>query len=206
MPLTEGSPDPIGMQKLLQRSFIGTCRVSVAQLELTSFGRPLRQLGVQKLQKAIREHGFIESFAPLVCLTENLASLDSLPSDALMRVIDGNHRVAALKANDEEDDKAASSVIVRVHTAMDDTMMRMVAEGERRWNMLSRYAGSSSAVSSLSRKFRLGNVRWNRHSSYLVRPQLSCSQMAPCPFHGRCLRSCRRAPFFVQPIGGFVRR
>lgn len=68
----------------------------------------------------------------MVCLTEDVGDTcwDDLPPDIHLRVMDGNHRVAALKANGEEDDKAASSIIVLVHAVMDNTIMRTVAEGE----------------------------------------------------------------------------
>lgn len=68
-----------------------------------------------------------------MCLTEDVGdtSLKDLPPNTHLRGIVDNHRVTTLKVNDEEDDKAAPSIIVRVHAAMDNTMMRMVAEGRR---------------------------------------------------------------------------
>ena len=46
-----------------------------------------------------------------------------------MKVIDGNHRVAALKASDKEAGRPPSMVMVRVvHDPMEVSMMKMVAK------------------------------------------------------------------------------
>ena len=47
-----------------------------------------------------------------------------------MKVIDGNHRVAALKASDKEAGRPPSMVMVRVHDPMEVSMTKMVAEGK----------------------------------------------------------------------------
>lgn len=131
MPPKQSGIAPGGMQKLLERSFIGNSRVSIDHLEMTTVGRAQRQSGIKELQTAIRDNGFIESFAPLVCLPGDLQGslLSDIPSGTTMRVIDGNHRVAALKANDEEAGRPPSTILVRVHNPMESTMMKMVAEG-----------------------------------------------------------------------------
>ena len=52
------------MQKLLERIFLGSLTVSVANLELPSLGRGLRESGNKELQGAIDKNGFMEIFNP----------------------------------------------------------------------------------------------------------------------------------------------
>lgn len=130
----EGSS--VGMSKLLAKFFIGVIRVSIRRLELTSIGRAQRQAGVVALTKQIESDGFDENFAPIVCLVHPLAvdqSLETLMTgeEIRPRVIDGNHRVAALLEIDDKTKPASPRVIrVRVHQPMPPATERMVAAGK----------------------------------------------------------------------------
>lgn len=125
-----------GISKLLAKFYIGSPRVSIRDLELTSVGRAQRQAGIVALKKQIESDGFDESYAPIVCLVNPLPQEQSLDTvlaagDMRLRVIDGNHRVAALQQIDEETKPPSPRVIsVRVHQPMPQATERMVAAGE----------------------------------------------------------------------------
>ncbi|CAB1120660.1 unnamed protein product [Ectocarpus sp. CCAP 1310/34] len=125
----------VGISKLLAKFYLGSHRVSIRGLELTSIGRAQRQAGIVALKKHIESDGFDESYAPIVCLVNPLPQEQSLGTvlaagDIKLRVIDGNHRVAALQQIDEETKPTSPRVIsVRVHQPMPQATERMVAAG-----------------------------------------------------------------------------
>lgn len=125
-----------GIPKLLAKFYLGTIRVSIRSLELTSIGRAQRKSGVDALKKQIQLDGFDESYAPIVCLVNPLSSELSLETVVAeegikFRVIDGNHRVAALLMIDDEAKPASPTFIrVRVHNPMPPATERMVAAGK----------------------------------------------------------------------------
>lgn len=126
----------VGTSELLATFYIGAIKVPITQLDLTSIGREQRQAGVDALKKQIETDGFDQNYAPVVCLLHPLPA-DQTLDDVLavdgvrFRVIDGNHRVAALKMIDDEKPAAAPGrvISVRVHQPMKPATERMVAAG-----------------------------------------------------------------------------
>ncbi|CAM9317726.1 unnamed protein product [Scytosiphon promiscuus] len=129
MPSTNDPGDKVGLQKTLDNLFIGTVLVPARQITLTTIGRAQRASGVRQLQDAIRENGFLASHAPLCCVLESLplAELEEASSKGRLppiKAIDGNHRIAAALANDQD-----ALIPVRVHNPMTPMEEMMVAEG-----------------------------------------------------------------------------
>lgn len=89
------------------------------------------------MQKQIEADGYVQSYAPIVVLTtpDNRPREEVLADDtAKYRVIDGNHRVAALLRIDQENNATTPTAIdVRIHQPMGSSTERMVAAGQLVW-------------------------------------------------------------------------
>lgn len=131
----EGGRRPHNTAELLAGHLIGTFRARVSKLTLTTAGRALQEAGVDTLLKSITDDGWVTSATPVVTLEhaadEGILS-DANSTDLTFRIIDGNHRVAALKRLDEKN--ATDSIIdVQVHRALGERAERIIATSERRW-------------------------------------------------------------------------
>lgn len=130
MPSTNDAGDKVGLQKTLDRLYIGTILVPARHITLTTVGRAQRKSGIRQLQDAIKENGFLASHAPLCTLLEplSLAQLEEASAEGKLpavKSIDGNHRIAAALANDKD-----ALIPVRIHNPMSRMEEMMVAEGK----------------------------------------------------------------------------
>lgn len=123
---------PENTAALLASHFIGTFRASVSKLILSTAGRSLQEEGVDTLLKSITQDGWVTSVTPVVTLedasyAEILTRENSI--DLKFRVVDGNHRVAALKRVDERD--GSNTVIdVQVYRTLEERTERIIASRE----------------------------------------------------------------------------
>lgn len=128
------------MAELLKTYFIGQAKVNVDDLVLTTIGREQRESGILALMKGMEHHGFIEGYAPTVCLVQDLPVEQSLDmvlavGGVKFRVLDGNHRVAAWRRihdkNKADNPELETMIPVRVHRPMTPSTERIVAAGEQ---------------------------------------------------------------------------
>ena len=134
MPDTAVSDDKTGVGTLLQSTFLGLFEVAVSKLKLTTMGRPLREAGVKKMLSSIEEDGWIGSSPPVVIL-HNASDEKNIGKDnardMVFRVLDGNHRIAALAMRDEKRGGKEDTIIrVCVHRALPDNVQRIIADHE----------------------------------------------------------------------------
>lgn len=124
-----------GMKALLAKFFIGNARVTVDKLVLTSIGRVLRDAGVEMLKEQISANGFLDQFAPIVCLMTPLLEGESLADavaveGARFKVLDGNHRTAAQVMLDKERGTGPTEILVEVHRCMPAATERILTAGD----------------------------------------------------------------------------
>lgn len=134
MPDTAVSDDKTGVRPLLQSTFLGAFEVVISKLKLTTMGRPLREAGVKKMLSSIEEGGWIRSSTPVVILRnasdEKIIDKDNA-RDMTFRVLDGNHRVAALAMREKKrGGKEEPIITVSVHRSLPDNVQRIIADRE----------------------------------------------------------------------------
>ena len=129
-----GDEKRMGMGLLLQSTFVGLFEVSVSKLKLTTMGRPLREAGVVKILSSIEEDGWIAVSHPVVVLhnESDEKNIDEQNArDMTFRVLDGNHRVAALARRDQNRGGNDDTIItVPVHRPLSDHAQRIIADRE----------------------------------------------------------------------------
>lgn len=122
-----------GLAKLLDGTRVGRFKVPISQLSHTTSGRPLHASGVTTLVASMRDNGWLAS--PMtVCL------IGAQPEDGLQQniagdhqyeMVNGNHRLAALKRLEADPDfESPTDIEVEVHTGMDADTQRLVASSE----------------------------------------------------------------------------
>lgn len=131
------------MGLLLQSTFVGLFEVSVSKLKLTTMGRPLREAGVVKILSSIEEDGWIAVSHPVVVLhnESDEKNIDEQNArDMTFRVLDGNHRVAALARRDQ------------IRGGNEDTIITV--------SVHRRFLITPNASSQTMRPFGFRRVRW----------------------------------------------
>ena len=123
---------PQNIAALLAGHFIGVYRASVSKLILSTAGRSLQETGVNAILSSISQDGWITSATPVVTVEKSSdeAILNEGNSiDLKFRVVDGTHRVAALKRVDERN--GTDTVIdVQVHRKLEERAERIIATRE----------------------------------------------------------------------------
>ena len=124
--------DKGGVGAVLTNSKVGTFEVPVSKLVLTNMGRSLRDAGVKQLRKSMEQDGWLSHSMPIVTLVHN-GSEHAITQDNARnfdyRVVDENHRVAALRSLDEQ--RGIDSIIfVRVHRNLGERIERILADRE----------------------------------------------------------------------------
>ena len=124
----------MGVGPLMQSAFLGTFEASVSKLKLTTLGRPLREAGVKKMLSSIEEDGWITHSHPVVVLSrpsDEKRLYKDETRDIHFRVLDGNHRVAALARRDKNRGGNDDTVItVSVYRPLADNLERIIADRE----------------------------------------------------------------------------
>lgn len=132
------APDAAGLAQLLALSKVGTFSLPIANLQHTAIGRPLHRVGVSSIRTSIEDQGWLDSkmTACLVGPTPvgGLEAAD-VAEQQQYRILDGNHRLAALLEIEAERKKADPSceptfIGVEVHVGMSLEKERIVASSE----------------------------------------------------------------------------
>ena len=119
---------------MLSGSFIGTFKTRVSQVQHTSSGRELRRAGIELLCQSIKETGWLKDSIPVATLvdsTQERVIKEASVMDILLRLVDGNHRIAALRAIDDEGG-TDSEVLVSVYSRFETSMERAIADRKLR--------------------------------------------------------------------------
>lgn len=134
-PLTP--PSPLSLATTLEETKLGTYRLPITALQHTSSGRPLHQEGVESIRGSIHEKGWLGS-KMTACLVGDVPAggltVDNAPS-LQYRLINGNHRLAALVLLLEEKKRETPScdatiIEVDVHQPLSVDKERLVASSE----------------------------------------------------------------------------
>lgn len=120
-----------GLASVLSESRVGTFKLPISSFVHTTSGRLLREAGVNDLYNDIKKKGWLSTNLPTVCLLgdppEGGLNADNVDSYKY-RMINGNHRLKALRRLLEEQDPFAPSAIeVDVHTGLSLDMERHIA-------------------------------------------------------------------------------
>ena len=105
---TSGSSNDERMSSILRHHYLGLHKMRLGNITCTEMVRTLSQPGLARVTQSIRDVGWLDQFAPSVVISreavrdgEQLSAEDALKVAG--RVLDGNHRVAALKKEFPED-------------------------------------------------------------------------------------------------------
>ena len=119
---------PKNTADVLTRAKIGTFRVKVANLLTCQSGRQLSKPGVTKILDSIRRDGWLNS-GPILTLydagDERLLN-EHNSVDLKYRVIDGKHRIAALKEHNKEMTEE-TFIVADVHRQIGNRLERVLA-------------------------------------------------------------------------------
>ena len=115
---------------LFDEHLCGTHDIPLSQITCTALVRPVNLGGVERLKNSIRAKGWLRNHAPAVVLDCHLVPDGQLQPDTFdsvcVRVLDGNHRVSALRELFGADHR----VPCRVYWAFDPEISRVVSDGE----------------------------------------------------------------------------
>ena len=138
---TSSDEEKTGVSVMLDDSYIGTFNVPLSKLRLTATGRPLREAGVQKMMKSIKDDGWLTSSMSIVVVLNNEDCQNITTANACTiyyGVLDGNHRVEALvrrdrafeEAHNDEGLTQDTTIAVRVHRRIGKNQERILADRE----------------------------------------------------------------------------
>lgn len=120
-----------GVSHVLSETFVGVFTLPLTSFIHTTSGRKLREAGVNDLISDIKQKGWLSNQRPTVCLVGDLPdgglSVENSGSHQY-RMIDGNHRLAALRRLAE--DAALSpptDIKVEVHAGISEDLERHIA-------------------------------------------------------------------------------
>jgi len=139
--MARASPaDAADLAKLLNGSKLGRYALPLSKLSHTESGRPLHQAGVATLLSSLETSGWLGS-QMTVCLVGDVPDEGLNQDNAAGRqylVVNGNHRLAALRRFYENKSKAAGETLdlgahrvdCEVHTGLNDETQKLVASSE----------------------------------------------------------------------------
>ena len=132
MPSTDA--DVGGLASVLKDSRVGTFTLPVSSFIHTTSGRLLRRAGIDDLYADIKQKGWLKRSLPTVCLVgdvpEGGLTADNVDSRQY-RMIDGNHRLAAIRLLEKEPDSCAPAAIdVDVHAGISKDTEKHIALSE----------------------------------------------------------------------------
>ena len=115
---------------VLNEHLCGVYDIPLSQITSTALVRPVNLGGVQRIKNSIRAKGWLRNHAPAVSLDRHLVP-DGQPrpetfDSVCVRVLDGNHRVSALRDLFGADHR----IPCRVYWAFDPEISRVVSDGE----------------------------------------------------------------------------
>ena len=132
MPPTDA--DVGGLASVLKDSRAGTFTLPISRFIHTTSGRLLRRAGIDDLYADIKQKGWLTTSLPTVCLVGDVpeGGLTADNADSRQyRMIDGNHRLAAIRLLEKEPDSCAPAVIgVDVHAGKSKDTEKHIALSE----------------------------------------------------------------------------
>lgn len=121
----------VGLSSLLSETFVGAFTLPLACFVHTTSGRKLREAGVIDLLSDIKQKGWLSSHTPTVCIVGDVPEGGLTVENAesyQYRMIDGNHRLAALRRLTADNESSAPSAIkVDVHSGISHDTERHIA-------------------------------------------------------------------------------
>lgn len=120
-----------GMSSLLDKHYLGTFKLRLSNITCTEMVRPLSEKGLQRLQRSIREVGWLEQFAPSVVIQrDRLGDEGKLTAEIVLKIpartLDGAHRISALQRQFDPD----TAITMRVYMEFNQADERLIANGE----------------------------------------------------------------------------
>lgn len=117
---------------LLHEHSCGTFDIPLKSIVCTALVRPVNSGGVERLKSSIQMKGWLPNHPPAMVLDRDLVAEDRPCNDTFdrvrVRILDGNHRVTALRALFGEDYR----VTCNVYWAFDPEIARVISDSEYR--------------------------------------------------------------------------
>ena len=127
----------VSMDDALAKNFLGEYSMTVRKLVCTTLARPRSRLGLESVEKSVKEKGWLAQFAPSVVISrEDLPTGGLTPSLALSisaRVLDGNHRVVVFRKLYGADKALKVRVYLEFADAADEKVIANCESNETYW-------------------------------------------------------------------------